>query len=378
LAFAITLLSLLVCKSSATRTAPRFIAQYDHDPYGRLIRETGPNAATCPFRYSTKYRDPDLDLYYYGYRWYDAASLKWLTPDPIGERGGANLTAFCSGDPINQVDPLGLEEFEVVGRVPHTFDATDLLRRYIPSLDQLIGFRIDPGANDGRGALYVFLPAAYLEPGVLREEAAQGDGRYSREASEQEYAWFFLALWEQNVRENPKLSADLQSLVGLGYGGDPRRFAADMGRIWRAYHRGETSKLILKDAGQQLVFSARKARKAATSGVRNPLPERMARVIPDGIPATTLGRPDASDVYVTAAEDIAGMNAAEIAERLKIPLSQTGFKIIEFPTPQTGIASPVFRTDPGFVGTGRTGGGAREFVIPNQPIPPGSIIRRVQ
>jgi RHS repeat-associated protein len=67
------------------------VAEYDYDPYGRLIRETGPQAATCPFRYSTKYRDPDLELYYYGYRWYDAASLKWLTPDPIGERGGANL-----------------------------------------------------------------------------------------------------------------------------------------------------------------------------------------------------------------------------------------------------------------------------------------------
>ena len=34
--------------------------------------------------------------------------MKWLTPDPIGERGGANLTAFCDGDPINTVDPLGL------------------------------------------------------------------------------------------------------------------------------------------------------------------------------------------------------------------------------------------------------------------------------
>jgi RHS repeat-associated protein len=84
------------------------VAEYDYDPYGRLIRETGPKAASCTLRYSTKYRDPDLDLYYYGYRWYDAAAMKWLTPDPIGERGGANLTAFCSADPINQVDPLGL------------------------------------------------------------------------------------------------------------------------------------------------------------------------------------------------------------------------------------------------------------------------------
>jgi len=38
--------------------------------------------------------------------------MKWLTPDPIGERGGANLTAFCDGDPINNVDPLGLATLE--------------------------------------------------------------------------------------------------------------------------------------------------------------------------------------------------------------------------------------------------------------------------
>ena len=43
------------------------------------------------------------------------------------------------------------------------------------------------------------------------------------------------------------------------------------------------------------------------------------------------------------------------------------FTIYEFDTPSSGIASPVFRNNPGFVstGTGRTGGDLREFVIPN-------------
>ncbi len=90
-------------------------AQYDYDPYGRLIRETGPKAATCPFRYSTKWYDADLGLLHYGYRWYDAAAMKWLSPDPIGERGGANLTAFCDGDPVNNVDPLRLERWTRCG-----------------------------------------------------------------------------------------------------------------------------------------------------------------------------------------------------------------------------------------------------------------------
>ncbi len=112
----------------------------------------------------------------------------------------------------------------------------------------------------------------------------------------------------------------------------------------------------------------------AARGVANPVPSTMARVIPEGIPATTLGRPGASDVFVTAADDIAGMNASQIAKRLGIPESPTGFRVIEFPTPSSGVASPVFRTDPGFVGGGRTLGGAREFVIPNGPIPAGSTI----
>jgi len=99
----------------------------------------------------------------------------------------------------------------------------------------------------------------------------------------------------------------------------------------------------------------------------------MARVIPEGIPATTLGRPGAADVFVTAADDIAGMDASQIANRLGIPQSPTGFRVFEFPTPQSGVASPVFRTDLGFIGGGRTVGGAREFVIPNGPIPPGAV-----
>ena len=93
--------------------AGTLVARFDYDPFGRLIMETG-EAGSCPFRYSTKYRDPDLELYCYGHRWYDPSSMKWLTPDPIGERGGVNLTAFCANDPVNKVDPLGLDAFIVI------------------------------------------------------------------------------------------------------------------------------------------------------------------------------------------------------------------------------------------------------------------------
>ena len=35
--------------------------------------------------------------------------LYWLSEDPIGEQGGINLYGYCENDPVNNVDPLGLE-----------------------------------------------------------------------------------------------------------------------------------------------------------------------------------------------------------------------------------------------------------------------------
>ena len=49
---------------------------------------------------------------YYGYRYYDPSTTKWISKDPQGEAGGWNLTAFCANDPINNYDALGLEVHE--------------------------------------------------------------------------------------------------------------------------------------------------------------------------------------------------------------------------------------------------------------------------
>ena len=102
----------------------------------------------------------------------------------------------------------------------------------------------------------------------------------------------------------------------------------------------------------------------------NALPSTLARVIPaDADLSGLLGQLGRTDVFVTAADDIAGLSAEQIAPRLGIPNSPSGFRIYEFSTPAEGAASPVFRGDPGFIGRGLTSGGAREFVIPNGPIP---------
>ena len=57
-------------------------------PIGNLVRQTGPYAASNPYRFSTKYHDDETGLVYYGYRYYSPNLGRWLSRDPIGERGG--------------------------------------------------------------------------------------------------------------------------------------------------------------------------------------------------------------------------------------------------------------------------------------------------
>ncbi|MGI5869484.1 MAG: RHS repeat-associated core domain-containing protein, partial [Kiritimatiellia bacterium] len=60
-------------------------------------------------RFSTKYHDAETGLYYYGYRFYDPTMHRWLNRDPIEEKGGVNLYAFCRNDGLNLFDVMGLE-----------------------------------------------------------------------------------------------------------------------------------------------------------------------------------------------------------------------------------------------------------------------------
>ena len=61
-----------------------------------------------PFRFSTKYQDDESDLLYYGYRYYNASTGRWVSRDPLGEHGGQNLYALVSNAVLDDYDALGL------------------------------------------------------------------------------------------------------------------------------------------------------------------------------------------------------------------------------------------------------------------------------
>jgi RHS repeat-associated protein len=122
---------------------------------------------------STRFDDDESDLLSYGLRNYSPSVGRWLSRDPIAERGGANLYSFVSNDPIIAVDPFGLDFWEdplspiycpicggaelgpgttpITSHIPHDFP--DFWTHAGPSID--FGPYIQPG-----GPIYIY-PNAY-------------------------------------------------------------------------------------------------------------------------------------------------------------------------------------------------------------------------
>jgi RHS repeat-associated protein len=83
------------------------VAHYEYDPFGRTTVSTGTKWGDFAHRFSTKPIDYPTGLYYYGYRYFDPATGRWPSRDPIEEKGGINLCRFVGNDGVNAVDILG-------------------------------------------------------------------------------------------------------------------------------------------------------------------------------------------------------------------------------------------------------------------------------
>ncbi|MBK9128163.1 MAG: RHS repeat-associated core domain-containing protein [Phycisphaerales bacterium] len=103
-----------VVDPNAASAAASLVARYEYDPYGGVIFESGSYAASNAWRFSTKQFDPVTGLGCWGYRWYSPRLGRWVSRDPIEERGGQPLYCYVSGSPVTMIDALGL--------MPHPLD----------------------------------------------------------------------------------------------------------------------------------------------------------------------------------------------------------------------------------------------------------------
>ncbi|NLT71024.1 MAG: RHS repeat-associated core domain-containing protein, partial [Verrucomicrobiaceae bacterium] len=84
------------------------VAAYAYDPFGNVTEMAGVEAVENPWRFSTKPVDAGTGWLYYGFRYYQPESGRWLGRDPVEEEGGVNLYGFVGNEPIGRVDRLGL------------------------------------------------------------------------------------------------------------------------------------------------------------------------------------------------------------------------------------------------------------------------------
>src|SRR5690625_222652 len=93
-------------------------ALYEYGPFGEKIRASGPAAELNPFRFSTKYRDEETELDYYGYRYYSSLMGRWLNRDPIKELGCMLIrkkSEFNRDEDLNLYAMVGSSDF-IVGK----------------------------------------------------------------------------------------------------------------------------------------------------------------------------------------------------------------------------------------------------------------------
>ncbi|MEM1296276.1 MAG: RHS repeat-associated core domain-containing protein, partial [Verrucomicrobiota bacterium] len=76
-----------------------------------LAPDFSDRATSCfevDFAFHGQFLDEETGWYDYGYRYYSPAIGRWLTRDPIQERGGVNLYGIVGNSAINRSDVLGL------------------------------------------------------------------------------------------------------------------------------------------------------------------------------------------------------------------------------------------------------------------------------
>jgi RHS repeat-associated protein len=111
----------------ATDASNRVIERVSYDSFGAPTfrdaeyRPAGPGIGNRDL-FTGREWEPDLGLYNYRARFYCPASGRFLSPDPVGQSGGLNLYAYCGNNPVNLVDPSGLESCSANSRVPDSFE----------------------------------------------------------------------------------------------------------------------------------------------------------------------------------------------------------------------------------------------------------------
>ncbi|MCM8813531.1 MAG: hypothetical protein NC924_06315 [Candidatus Omnitrophica bacterium] len=80
------------------------VQRYRYDGFGRIIEQSG--SLSTAYQFQTKETDAG-GLVYFGARYYDPQAGRFISPDPLGFKDGANVYAYCANNPVNYADAWG-------------------------------------------------------------------------------------------------------------------------------------------------------------------------------------------------------------------------------------------------------------------------------
>jgi RHS repeat-associated protein len=79
---------------------------YTYDSYGNVTNSTG--TLRNPFQYTGRELDSETGLNYNRARYYNSATGRFISEDPLSFGGGPNSYAYVGNNPTNFIDPIGL------------------------------------------------------------------------------------------------------------------------------------------------------------------------------------------------------------------------------------------------------------------------------
>ena len=103
------------------------VERYSYDVFGEPTIRDANNAVISESAVGNSYMftgrrwDNETDNYFYRMRYYNPEIGRFLQADPIGYAVGLNLYSYCGNNPINWIDPWGLDTLGIHGGTGHSW-----------------------------------------------------------------------------------------------------------------------------------------------------------------------------------------------------------------------------------------------------------------